>query len=337
MCMKKIAIIFGGQSTEHAVSIQSAFGVSKAIDYQKYTIDLLYISQQGRWYKQPKLDRNPTEARQLTSNITLEYDLNLLREYETVMPILHGSYGEDGTIQGLFEMLGVNYVGCGVYASAVSIDKVLTKKMCDLMGIPQVPCVDFTHAQWSLKKEAYLDEIEALGYPVFVKPPKLGSSIGITKAKNRAEVEQAVVVALEYGSTVLVEQGIVGREIEVAALGNEQVELSVVGEVGFSDVEYYDYETKYESDVAQLIIPAVVEQEIEQVIKAYAKTIYLGLGCAGLSRLDFFLTQQGQIFFNEINTFPGFTAKSMYPQLWEATGVTYSELIDRLLELSIKN
>lgn len=334
--MKNIVLIYGGQSTEHGVSCQSALGVLQAIDHSKYDIDLIYISREGEWYLQPKLIVIPNSLEELYINKEELFDFNLLRKYDVAVPILHGKRGEDGSIQGLFELFNVNYVGNGIFSSAVAIDKVLTKKFCETLDIPQVPYVTFSQKQWKVNKDKWLFEIGNLEYPVFVKPPTLGSSIGITKAENHIEVEQAINLAFYYGDKVLIEKAVNAREIEIGALGNGNTDFSLIGEIVIED-EYYDYDSKYSSDKTKLVIPAPIPIDIEQKVEEYATRIYSSLECKGLARLDFFLEESGELYFNEINTFPGFTSKSMYPQLWQKSGVSFPQLLDRLINLASEN
>lgn len=330
--MKKVLVIYGGQSTEHEVSCNSAFSVLNAIDFLKYDIDLIYIAKDGCWYLQSKLTERPQTVKTLTNNTTELFDYNRIREYDLAFPILHGTKGEDGAVQGLFEMFNLPYIGSGIYASSIAIDKILTKKHCEIIGIPQVPYVKFTKNEWQNNSVQLIEAIKQLEYPIFVKPPKLGSSIGITKVEESGKLIGAIEMAFLYGSEVLIEKGINVREVEVGIIGKDNLEVSLIGEIKFNSANYYDYETKYNLDNSKLIVPAEITQSQSQMIKQFAVKIYKYLNCTGLARVDFFIDSQGNIYFNEINTFPGFTNKSMFPMLWEASGLNYRKLIDRLIE-----
>lgn len=351
--MKKlnIVIIFGGKSTEHSISLISAASVMKNMDSEKYNIIPIGITKEGKWliYNGPidTIDEGKWFKNASTAFISPDStDKGVMKvtdgriekiEIDAVFPVLHGMYGEDGTIQGLFELCGIPYVGCGVLASAVGMDKIYTKLVFEKCGIPQANyCVVYRY-DFEQKSVEYINEIEVkLGYPCFIKPSNSGSSVGISKANNAQELEDALAQALKYDRKALIEEFIDCREIECAVLGNEYPEASVLGEILPAN-EFYDFEAKYENSESRVEIPAKVPEETYKKIQEYAVSAYKGLDCMGLTRVDFFVHKEnGKIFINEVNTLPGFTNISMYPQLWEKSGVPYSELIDRLIELALK-
>ena len=256
---------------------------------------------------------------------------------DVIFPVLHGTFGEDGTVQGLFELAGIPYVGAGVAASAVGMDKALMKAIFRDAGLPVVPLVVVRQAELSADEESVLDRIEAtLPYPCFTKPANLGSSVGISKARNRPELRAGLRLAARYDQKVLVEQGIQAREMECSVLGNEEPRASVLGEI-IPAGEFYDYQAKYHSDQTRLIIPADLPEETAAQIRRLAVDAFRAIDAAGLARVDFFLEiSTGRIYVNEINTMPGFTAVSMYPKLWEASGIPYPALLDRLIELALE-
>ena len=333
----KLCIIFGGQSPEHEVSCNSAFEVLKSFDFGKYSIDLVYIDVNGNWFIEEELHEAPPQLASLRE-INKPFILNNLKNYDLAFPILHGEKGEDGTIQGLLELFNVKYVGNGLYPSVVAIDKIISKQICETLNIPQVPYIYFDKVEWRENKEHYMNQLRLMGFPLFVKPPKLGSSVGITKAEDEEQLVAAIALAFEYGERVLVEQGIEAREIEIGVLGNDTVELSVIGEVAMSQGshDYYDYEAKYNSNNTHLIIPAKISNSTEESLRGYAELFYKHINCKGLARIDFFLTSDNQLYFNEINTFPGFTSKSMYPLLWQKTNLNYPDLINKLIQLGLE-
>ena len=250
--------------------------------------------------------------------------------------IFHGPNGEDGTIQGLFEILDLPYVGCGVLASANGMDKIASKHLFQQAGIPQVPFVPFVKADFKKSPEAIYNRIEGtLRYPVFVKPANMGSSVGISKATNREELTTAIEEALKYDRRIVVEQGIDAREVEVAVLGNDEVNTSVVGEV-VKQAGFYDYNEKYINNTTTLQIPAAIPEEVSAKIREYAETAFRAIDGSGLTRCDFFLTETQEVFINEVNTMPGFTQFSMYPKLWEAMGISYKDLVEELIRLALK-
>jgi D-alanine-D-alanine ligase len=352
----RVGIIFGGRSGEHEVSLMSAASIARAIDKNKYEVVPLYITRHGRWLPpaqaQRVLESGKTEDQgsgvaivgdpTYRGLITLsESNHRTLPEIDgavdVIFPVLHGTYGEDGTIQGLLELANIPYVGAGVMASAVGMDKEIMKDVFRSKGLPVVNYV-------MVKRKALADDEariavnieEKIGYPCFVKPVNLGSSVGISKAKNRAQLLDALHLAAGYDRKILVEAGINCREIECSVLGNDEPIASEVGEV-IPAKEFYDYEAKYFDTGTKLVIPAEIPDETRKIVQDMAVQAFLAMDCAGLARVDFFLSKDtGELFLNEINTIPGFTQMSMYPRLWEAAGIEYAELIDRLLWLAME-
>lgn len=344
-----IAVIFGGKSGEHEVSLMSATNVIKAMDKEKYDIHMIGITKEGRWMvfkgdvgkiidgswekEASGSDRNET-VDLLFSGI---FNGNSGTKIDAVFPVLHGPNGEDGTIQGLFEMLDIPYVGCGVLASALGMDKAFSKQLFRNAGLPIAEYDVLLKEDIKKDMAAAADRIESgFGYPVFVKPVNMGSSVGITKAHNREELLKGLEEACKYDRKVLVEENINCREFECAVLGNNDPMASGVGEIVPSH-EFYDYEAKYFDDGKSiLIIPANLEEDKVEEIRSIAVKAYKALDCAGMARVDFFMEKDtGNIYINEINTIPGFTKISMYPKLWDAEGISYGKLIDRLIELAI--
>ncbi len=340
----RLVIIFGGQSAEHEVSRVTAAHVLQAVDRTRYRVSALGIGRDGSWHDASAeaaalLAGNGHDAGALTVSGSTIQGLpsdpdNREDEVPTVvLPLLHGPNGEDGTVQGFLELSGLAYVGSGVLGSAVAMDKVVAKELCSAHGIPQ--------ARWTWLHErdvhpASLDAIGSnLGYPVFVKPANLGSSVGISKAEDLDGLVAATALALEHDETVVFEEAIAGREIEVAVLGNEDPLISVPGEV-IPAAAFYDYADKYEDGAAELVIPAKLPAEAIDALPELVLRSYRALRCTDLARVDFFYEENGRGWLlNEINTMPGFTPISMYPRLWEATGVSYSDLIDELVHLAL--
>ncbi len=370
MAKKRVAVIFGGQSSEHEVSRVSAQSVIENIDREKYDIVMIGITKEGQWltYEGPTNKIGSGEWEKLALTAAQERNQNTLHmttgsnqtstqpeelavsntargifgesakePIDVVFPVLHGCNGEDGTIQGLFELAGIPYVGCGVLGSAVGMDKAYTKIIFEKEGLPQGDYLVFNRKQVNFRIDEVIDEIEGrLTYPCFVKPSNAGSSVGVNKASNREQLKRALEIAAKNDRRILVEEFIDGREIECAVLGNDNPIASTVGEV-IPCNEFYDYEAKYQvGDDSRVMIPAEnLSAETVQKIREYAVRAFKCLDCAGLSRVDFFVHKDtGEIYINEINTLPGFTQISMYPKLWAASGIPYSELIDRLIELA---
>jgi len=310
----RVAVIYGGRSGEHEVSLRSAESVIAAMDPERYEVLRFFIGKDGRWQPRPILPEpgaNPG--------------------IDVVFPVLHGTFGEDGTLQGLLELADLPYVGGGVLASAVSMDKDVMKRLCREAGLPVVEHV----VQWRGRLKATEIE-ERFGYPVFVKPANLGSSVAVSKARNRAELEAALELAAQYDRKVIAERAIPGRELECSVLGNEQPEASLPCEI-IPSREFYDYEDKYILDAAKLIVPADLPEEITQEVRRLAVACYRAVECEGMARVDFLFELPDQrLYINEINTIPGFTSISMFPRMWEATGLPYPQLIDRLIELALE-
>ncbi|WP_142431102.1 D-alanine--D-alanine ligase [Enterococcus faecalis] len=343
----KIILLYGGRSEEHDVSVLSAYSVLNAIYYKYYQVQLVFISKDGQWVKGPLLSERPQNKEALhltwaqTPEETGEFSgkrispSEIYEEEAIVFPVLHGPNGEDGTIQGFMETINMPYVGAGVLASANAMDKIMTKYLLQTVGIPQVPFVPVLRSDWKGNPKEVFEKCEgSLIYPVFVKPANMGSSVGISKAENREELQEALEEAFRYDARAIVEQGIEAREIEVAILGNEDVRTTLPGEV-VKDVAFYDYDAKYINNTIEMQIPAHVPEEVAHQAQEYAKKAYIMLDGSGLSRCDFFLTSKNELFLNELNTMPGFTDFSMYPLLWENMGLKYSDLIEELIQLAL--
>lgn len=350
----RVAVLFGGKSGEHEVSLRSSRSIMAAIDRTRYEVIPVGISKAGQWFLFDPAQGEPTESltRGGGTPVTLVADPtqagflpltpqggagDALVKVNVVFPVLHGTYGEDGTVQGLLELANLAYVGPGVLSSAVAMDKEVMKDLFVRRGLPVLPYATVYRRDWEQNPQAVMDRIEAeLGYPVFVKPANLGSSVGINKAADREQLAAALAEAAEYDGKLVVEQGLnKPRELEVSILGNHEPEASVPGEI-VPGGEFYDYRAKYIDDTSELLIPAPVPEEVAQETRRLAVEAYKALHCEGLSRVDLFLTDQGELYVNEINTIPGFTSISMYPKLWEATGLAYSDLIDRLIQLAME-
>ncbi len=347
---KTVLCLFGGKSTEYKVSLRSACTVLDALNEEKYDVVRVGITEDGRWYhytgtKNAILDDTwHTDAANLRrAMLSSSYgDHNLYIEAETenafetvsvdvVIPMVHGAYCEDGTLQGLLSMTGIPYVGPHTAASAVAMDKVFTKLILNNFGIPQAKCAVLTKSRIASDPAGACDEAEAVSaYPLFVKPANAGSSIGVSKAENRDGLLAALRLAASYDDKVLVEECIIGREVECAVLGNENPSASIPGEIN-SGADFYDYDAKYITDTSSDYIPARISDKALEAVRAYAVKIYEILGCRGLSRVDFFVTADEDIIFNEINTLPGFTSISMYPKMWNHMGKSIPALLDDLI------
>src|SRR5690625_1819969 len=340
----QVGLVYGGKSGEHQVSLQTALAVVGAFDFSKYTLHPFYISPDGEWRK-GKVIKRPIEN---VAELMFSEDLSGLGsaalssgnsepEIDVVFPLLHGTYGEDGTVQGLFELMNMPYVGSGVLASAVGMDKVFMKKVFEQEKLPQCLYRYFTKRQWQKDEVFFIMEIEiSLGYPCFIKPANLGSSVGISKATDRDELIAAINEAFRYDRKVIVEEAVVGQEIELRILGNDDPEVSVPGEIVASN-DFYDYEAKYVSGTSEMVIPAELPKETMDTLQQLAIRAYRAIEASGLSRVDFFVRQSDQaVLINEINTMPGFTPHSMYPLLWKHSGKSYTELLDRLIDLALK-
>ncbi len=351
----RIGVIFGGRSGEHEVSLMSARSVLSVLDPQKYRVTQIGITHQGAWVTgENVLDALQNgQARALQPAVILpdpnqaglyaltpgpaSSALELLAQLDVIFPVLHGTFGEDGTLQGLLEMADLPYVGAGVLGSAVGMDKALFKDVMRTHGIPVAKSITVTRHQIQTHMEQVLAQAEGVApYPLFVKPVNLGSSVGVSKVRSRSDLVEGVLKAARYDRRILIEQGINAREIEVSVLGNETPSASLPGEVIPSD-DFYSYRAKYVDDRSVLIIPAKVPQEVTAALQDYAVRIFKAVDCAGMARVDFLLEKDTDaIFVSEINTIPGFTRISMYPKLWQASGIGYPELVDRLIELAFE-
>ena len=343
--MKKIGVIFGGMSTENKVSCISGMSVIDNLDKEKYEIFPIFIDKNGNWFKIKVTEKKELK---IENREKIENVFKYLKQMDVIFPVLHGLYGEDGTIQGLFELLKVPYVGCGVLASSIGMDKVYTKMIFDKAKINQTK---YVYIRSYKDKYIYVDDnfneeilnlketskviIEKLKFPMFVKPSNSGSSVGISKVNNIKQLEEAIIEALKFDRKILVEEGIKGREVECAVLGNEDVQTSCVGEIKTAD-EFYSYDAKYKNQESKTLIPAKISIEKSEEIRKLAIKAFKAIDGKGLSRVDFFIENENEkVYINEINTLPGFTDISMYPKLFEQVGISYSELLDKLINLAM--
>lgn len=346
---KNIAVFFGGQSSEHEISCISVQTVIANMDAEKYRILLVGITQEGKWLLVDSADAiandtwRESDTRAILSPDATKKELILEKDgqYSTqpvdvIFPVLHGYFGEDGTIQGLFELAHIPYVGCGVLASAVAMDKFYTKVVVDTLGIRQANWVPVRTSEFAHMEEI-LDRVEAkLSYPVFVKPSNAGSSVGVSKADNREALVESLKLAGKHDTKILVEETIVGREIECAVLGGAEVKASGVGEIHAAvQADFYDFDAKYKNPESSTVIDPEFPEGVREQVRNNAIAIFKAIDGFGLSRVDFFLTSDtNEVVFNEINTLPGFTAISMYPTLWETQGISKPELVEQLIELA---
>ncbi|MDP9021913.1 MAG: D-alanine--D-alanine ligase [Actinomycetota bacterium] len=356
---QRVLVLYGGRSSEHGVSCLSARSVLEAIDRDRYAVIAVGITKDGRWVLTdgdiqarpgralPEVDGDgPTVACMLDRQgpVLVSFDAtdpdqpryDAVSPIDAAFPVLHGPYGEDGTVQGLLASVSVPYVGADVTASSLGIDKRAMKSAFKARGLPQVPYLPVRFERWVDERGALLDEIEgALKYPMFAKPARQGSSIGITKVTGRDDLEAGLHEAFSYDRVAIIEEGIEEvRELEVGVLGNAEVHTTLPGEIVPSH-EFYDFEAKY-LDASELILPAELPGAVTARIRDLARQAYLAIGCRGMARIDFFLRGDGEVFVNEINTIPGFTPSSMFPRLWEAEGLKYPDLVSRLLELALE-
>jgi D-alanine-D-alanine ligase len=355
----RIGVLFGGRSGEHEVSLQSARAVMAALEQAGHEVVPIGITREGRWL----VGGDPLRALS-SGELTSERPATMLPEpgrrglvrvadrddgleplngpppmgsLDVIFPVLHGTFGEDGTVQGLFELASVPYAGAGVLGSALGMDKVVQKTLWRGLGLPVVDFMSVRRRDLERDPDRVIERIEAeLGYPCFTKPANLGSSVGVSKARNRTELEAGLRVAARYDAKLLVERGIDARELEVGVLGNDEPAASVVGEI-LPGAEFYDYRAKYIDSGSQAIIPADVPAEVAEEVRATAVRAFKAVEASGLARVDFFLERgTGRLYLNEINTMPGFTRISMFPKLWEASGVPYAELVSRIAELGLE-
>ncbi|MCS4487995.1 D-alanine--D-alanine ligase [Streptococcus sciuri] len=336
MSKETLIILYGGRSAEREVSVLSAESVMRAINYDAFNVKTYFISKDGEFVKTQEFTETPTKDVKLMTNQTIDKKkiISPSAIYEKgaiVFPVLHGPMGEDGSIQGFLEILKMPYVGTNILSSSVAMDKITTKHILESVGVPQVAYV--TYIDGDSLDEVIKDVHDKLNYPVFVKPANMGSSVGISQAQNDTELIEAVTLALKYDSRILIEQGIVAREIELGILGNTDVRATMPGEV-VKDVAFYDYKAKYVDNKVTMAIPAELPTEIAEKMRYYACKAFKAIGGCGLSRCDFFLSEEGQIYLNELNTMPGFTQWSMYPLLWENMGINYTDVIAELVTLA---
>lgn len=351
MTKKRVAIIFGGRSSEHEVSLVSATAVMRNLDPSRYDMLPVGITKQGEWrlganiLNELKNGSNLTALPALLSTdhtqkglVVSAHERRFFEKIDIAFPVVHGPFGEDGTLQGLLEMLNVPYVGCGVLASSVAMDKIVFKQLMRSLSVPVAVDVAFTAHEWHKDSKKVLEAItKTCTLPVFVKPANMGSSVGITKVKTLDTLGNAITDALRYDSRIIVEQGIAhAREIEMAVLGNNDPDVSVPGEIIPSN-EFYDYNAKYVDGKSRDQIPAKISPEQRQKMEQYAKKAYKAIDASGMARVDFLIDgETGKVFLNEMNTIPGFTSISMYAKLWEKSGKPYTKLLDRLIELGLE-
>ena len=353
--MKKlnVCILFGGISPEHEVSLRSAEFVLNNLDTEKYNVLPVGITKNGEWFlfggkdysllPQGTWMEHPENRRAVISPargqglLSFDGESIVRQQIDVVFPVLHGENGEDGAMQGLLQMAGIPYVGPHVSASAVAMDKTLTKLVVDQAGVPQAAWQLVRSTELENHMENTLDALELrFRYPMFVKPAGTGSSVGVSKAKDRDALQTALANAAKFDKKILVEEFIHGREIEVAVMGNDTPVASICGEID-SGADFYDYDAKYITDTSTAYVPARIPEDVQEIIREAAVKVYSAIGCQGLSRVDFFATyEENRVVFNEINTLPGFTSISMYPKLFEASGIPSKELIDQLLKLAME-
>lgn len=353
MAKIKLAVIFGGVSSEHEVSLMSATSVLQNLSPQRYEITMLGITKTGKWLLYSgdisklidgswEQDEGNVPAFLSPDNsihgiVTLDGNISKVISIDVVFPVLHGKNGEDGTIQGLFQLAGIPFVGCDAISSAVCMDKAVTHQLLAAANIEQAHYLWFYSDRFAVAPDTIKNKIKArFDFPVFVKPSNAGSSVGVSRVDSEDQLDAAILKAIREDKKVVVEQGILGQEVECAVMGNRDAEASIIGEIGAS-AEFYDYEDKYINGTSQLYIPARIDEAVSDKIREIAVRAYRILGCSGLARVDFFVTEKDhQVILNEINTLPGFTSISMYSKLWMAMGLSYSEILDRLIDLAFQ-
>lgn len=350
MKKRKLGVVFGGMSTENEVSVVSANAILDNLDEEKFKIYPIYIDKEGNWWKYNKQAKKMDFGQKVENKEPIENVMEYLKSMEVIFPVLHGLYGEDGTIQGLFELLKIPYVGCHVLASSVGMDKVYAKVIFEKAGLKQA---NYEYIRKYKDKYIYIDKkfnenvtdleeatnliCKNLSFPMFVKPSNSGSSVGINKAKNKEELKKHIEYAVQFDNKILIEQGIEAREVECAVLGNEEVIASCIGEVKTAE-EFYSYDAKYKNTESRTKIPAKLPKEISEEIQRQAIKAFKAIDGKGLSRVDFFVEKDtNQIYINEINTLPGFTSISMYPKLFEENKISYKDLLSRLIDLAYEN
>lgn len=344
----KLGVIFGGMSTENEVSCLSSLSIIKNLNKEKYKIYPIYIDKNGKWYEILNIEENEKNGNELQEKQEIENIISYLKKLDIIFPVLHGLYGEDGTIQGLLELIKVPYVGCKVLASSVGMDKIYSKIIFERAGLKQAK---YTYVRKYNNNYIYVDknfnekilDIEEIieiilkeqKFPMFVKPSNSGSSIGVSKAKNKEDLKSAIIEASKYDNKILIEEGIIGKELECAVLGNEDVISSCVGEVKSAE-EFYGYDAKYNNQNSRTLIPSDITQDQSKKIQEQAIKAFKAIDGKGLSRVDFFIEDKtGMIYINEINTLPGFTSISMYPKLFDSVGINYSDLLDKIINLAM--
>lgn len=336
MAKETLVLLYGGRSAEREVSVLSAESVMRAINYDKFFVKTYFITKSGDFIKTQEFSSKPADDEKLMTNDTVVESQkikpsDIYEEGAVVFPVLHGPMGEDGSVQGFLEVLKMPYVGTNILSSSVAMDKIATKHVLESAGVPLVPYV--TYVEGSDLDAAVAEVNDKLTYPVFVKPANMGSSVGISKAEDEAALRSAIDFALKYDSRILIETGVNAREIEVGILGNADVKTTLPGEV-VKDVAFYDYDAKYIDNKITMDIPAHIDSKIMEEMRGYAEIAFRAIGGCGLSRCDFFLTEDGHVYLNELNTMPGFTQWSMYPLLWENMGLAYTDLVEKLVELA---
>lgn len=351
----QVGVIYGGRSGEHEVSLMSARSVIAALDPTKYQVVEIGITHQGDWLVGDNLLANlecgataalepaiifPQPGRKGLYHLVRENEsekLSYLAKIDVVFPVLHGSFGEDGTLQGLLELAGVAYVGAGVVGSALGMDKGVFKDVMRANGVPVLENVVILRSELNGDMQALISRLEKVApYPLFVKPANLGSSVGVTKCTTRSDLIEGLMEAARYDRRILVERGVNPREIEVSVLGNDLPEASIPGEI-IPSRDFYSYEAKYIDGKSELLIPAPISEELTERVRSLALQAYKAIDCAGMARVDFLLDKEtGELYLNELNTIPGFTSISMYPKLWDACGLSYPALVDRLIELALE-
>ena len=352
MCKKKtVAVLFGGESSEYEISLLSSSFVIQNLDREKYDVVTVGITKTGQWYlyegdaahisdgswvKEQNKTAFLSPDKGVGGLVVLEEGGTRIIPLDLIFPVLHGKNGEDGTIQGIFQLSGIPYVGCGTLASAICMDKAVTHSLLSAANIEQAHYLWFYADRFQAEPEKIKNKITArFDFPVFVKPANAGSSVGVSKVTCKEQLEEAILKASKEDSKVIVEEGIVGQEVECAVIGNRDAKASTVGEIG-ATAEFYDYDDKYKNGTSQTFIPARLTEEKIEEIRQIAVRAYRLLGCSGLARVDFFVQKDGKVILNEINTLPGFTSISMYPKLWIAAGMTASQLLDELIRYALE-
>ncbi|TVP92842.1 D-alanine--D-alanine ligase family protein [Alkalibacterium sp.] len=336
----KLYLIYGGKSAEHEVSIKSAHSILNIIYYEHYTVIPVYITREGKWLRGEdinQLDEVVSFEEMNDTNAKTPFNFIEMMEGESVaFPVLHGPNGEDGTVQGLFEVFDIPYVGAGVLASAIGMDKIISKSVFKEAGLPILPYKEVRLTDWKVDAAQVVDSLAAeFDYPMYVKPANLGSSVGISRVLDKDKLKEAVDLAFEYDHRVVVEKGVKAREIEVAVLGNEDIHTSVPGEL-VKNKPFYAYEDKYLNEEVFRQVPSDISPELTKKLRELAAQAFHAIDGSGVSRADFFLTEEGEIYLNEVNTFPGFTKTSMYPRVWAKTGLPYQDLIEEVIQLGIR-